>query len=1074
MSAGSGLRSPTAPARRAALAALSIALCAPVLAGGPEPPAPPPQQSHSVPVMLGTSGASVEVTRAEDGSYRLGELILTDGHEHPDAASGNTYVFTLGPDGTWTAAYKPVEQSVELGPADSLVLARAENGTWFSAAVGPVAAGQVVTAAAGASYRLALADGLWSAVFEPEQIPIAGTDLVAVSTETGDGYRVGPEAVLPASGAGDVTVGGATYHVWPEDGGLHGARFDRVPHGTDAAGANFRIGLASGLPVLSRDDRETPANEDRTMLRVGGAEFPLGELLGTGESTVRGGEIVREARELIARLRVDAEALLAVLDGDRDAVRRMLERSWDRAQEALDEIFGKDKIPLRRQLQPARALRAFDQLAAALSSLPAFRAATGEDGRGRFPEAALTAREAAEAYAASEWEAQAVMGSTGDTRYGAVRKRVRPGGVAVADPTLDPGDAADALREQLGLAADEPLPAEGPLPEHGAFAYSTIGDTHQSWQVPQDGTARYRGGTAAVSGTGTLYTGEIELLVRFRTQTVSGWITKLTDGRGRRWAYGRTEETVSQALLDRDSVEWISLPDMRLEAKADWARAKRDPEATREPEATIFYTPGGLPPERVPATFAGHLVGRGREAGSQAVGVWSVGEDRLDSTWMAGGFGADRVATRPEPRPAADRGMSVETALVPEGAGGGPAAEIRDGILELRGTQYGAHLGTDDPDDEAAVVRNGGTVVQTHLLGLPELFDRQGSEQVHNGRVFVDIARAEIRRLRGALALSFPLLERTDMSFREPVWELIDEHIRYWLFGRGWLGAYPTRRGLADDRQALETIDKVLEALESPAALEAALKAHTDGVFVGQGGRPIREVDVREAWGRVESRIRLWMGSTRYTRFGAWRKQTAVNAAAGYVDRLEGDEPDGNGPDAFAYSSLEHTAYSGDGDPRFPLGALASYSGETVAVQGRTFYTGAVDLRVRWRYAWDGAEAGRLTATVSGLRDDLGDWLTYDSGGTRPRFVDRMRIADVAILVDGGRVRFADDDKSQATIRFADRNASATPDAVSIEGRFVGKSMDGPLGAIGLWTVVDGRFGNGERMRGAFGAELDP
>ena len=1064
MSARTGLRSPTAPARRAALTALAVALCGPVAAGHAEPPVAPREQPRSVRVDLGTSGASVEVTRAEDGSHRLGETVLAEGYEHTDAASGNTYVFTQGPDGTWTAAYKPVEQSVPLGPAASLVLARAENGTWFAAS-GPVDAGHVVTAAGGASYRLALADGLWSAVFEPEQIPIAGTDLVALSTESGDGYRVGPGAVLPASGAGDVTVEGALYHVWRQDGGLHGARFDRAPHGTDAAGANFRIGLASGLPVLSGDDRETPANEDRTMLRVGGAEFPLGELLGTGQSTVRGRQIVRQARELIASLRVDAEALLAVLDGDRDAVRRMLERSWDRAQQALDGIFGKDKIPLRRELQPARALRAFDQLAAALASLPAFRAATGEDGRGRFPEAALTASEAAEAFAASEWEAQAVMGSAGDTRYGAVRKRVRPGGVAVADATLDPGAAADALREQLGL------PDDGALPEHGAFAYSTIGDTHQSWQVPQDGTARYRGGTAAVSGSGTLYTGEIELLVRFRTQTVSGWITKLTDGRGRRWAYGRTGETVSQALLDRDSVEWISLPDMRLEAKADWSRQKRDTDM-----ATIFYVPGGQPAEPVPATFEGHLVGRGGQAGSQAVGVWSVGRDQLDSTWMAGGFGAGRVATGPEPRPAADRGMSVETALVPEGAGGGPAAEIRDGILELRGTQYGAHLGTDDPDDEAAVVRNGGTVVQTHLLGLPELFDRQGSEQVHDGRAFVDIARAEIRRLRGALALSFPLFERTDMSFREPVWELIDEHIRYWLFGRGWLGAYPTRRGLADDRQALETIDKVLEALESPAALEAALKAYTDGVFVGQVGRPIREVDVREAWERVESRIRLWMGSTRYTRFGAWRKQTAVNAAAGYVDRLAGDEPDGNGPDAFAYSSLEQTAYSGDGDPRFPLGASASYSGETVAVQGRTFYTGAVDLRVRWRYAWDGAEAGRLTATVSGLRDDLGDWLTYDSGGTRPRFVHRMSIKDVAILVDGGRgrVRFADDDESQATILFGDRTASATPDGASIEGRFVGKSMDGPLGAIGLWTVVDGRFGNGERMRGAFGAELDP
>ncbi len=78
-----------------------------------------------------------------------------------------------------------------------------------------------------------------------------------------------------------------------------------------------------------------------------------------------------------------------------------------------------------------------------------------------------------------------------------------------------------------------------------------------------------------------------------------------------------------------------------------------------------------------------------------------------------------------------------------------------------------------------------------------------------------------------------------------------------------------------------------------------------------------------------------------------------------------------------------------------------------------------------------------------------------------------MRIANVAILVDSGKVRFADDSSSQATIRFADRAAPAMPEAASIEGRFVGNSKDGPLAAIGLWTVESGgRLGSGERMSG--------
>ena len=240
---------------------------------------------------------------------------------------------------------------------------------------------------------------------------------------------------------------------------------------------------------------------------------------------MRGRQTVREAQTLIAKLRRDAGILIEILDNDRDAVRRLLERTWDRVQAALDGIFGAGTIPLRREMRADRALRSFERLAAALSSLPAFQAATEEDGRGAFPEAALTAAEAAEAFGAAEWEAKAVMGSTRDTRYGAVWKRARPDGLAVADLSLDPEEAAGA--------------------EHGAFAYSVTGDTHQTWQVPQQGTARYRGGTAAVSGTGTLYTARIELLVRFRTQTVSGLISNLTDGRGRRWAYGLMGETVS-------------------------------------------------------------------------------------------------------------------------------------------------------------------------------------------------------------------------------------------------------------------------------------------------------------------------------------------------------------------------------------------------------------------------------------------------------------------------------------------------------------------------------------------------
>ena len=86
-----------------------------------------------------------------------------------------------------------------------------------------------------------------------------------------------------------------------------------------------------------------------------------------------------------------------------------------------------------------------------------------------------------------------------------------------------------------------------------------------------------------------------------------------------------------------------------------------------------------------------------------------------------------------------------------------------------------------------------------------------------------------------------------------------------------------------------------------------------------------------------------------------------------------------------------------------------------------------------------------------------------------------MKIAYVVILADSGRVRFAEDGQSPATVSFHDRRGPATPDGASIVGNFVGNSKDGPLAAIGLWTLeAGGRLGNSGRTRGAFGAELVP
>ena len=59
-----------------------------------------------------------------------------------------------------------------------------------------------------------------------------------------------------------------------------------------------------------------------------------------------------------------------------------------------------------------------------------------------------------------------------------------------------------------------------------------------------------------------------------------------------------------------------------------------------------------------------------------------------------------------------------------------------------------------------------------------------------------------------------------------------------------------------------------------------------------------------------------------------------------------------------------------------------------------------------------------------------------------------------------------------ATIRYRDQslNEVSVSGSVDMSGKFLGKSIDGPLGVIGSWSID----GSGIDVEGAFGAELLP
>ena len=1091
------------------------------------------QMPDLVTVTLGTSGSAVEIETLEDGTYRIGEQALADG-DAVQAANGNRYTLalsaagqwmasyrtervrvalgehggrvalfreeegkytldgspiesgtvlegknggeyqlTLGPDGTWTAAYQAPVQTVPLGTSGVVVLTKLEDGKWTNFKR-DFEDGKTLRTDNDSRYVLRFRNGFWSAEFVPDEVPIEGTDLVATWLEDRSGYRIGTSALLPRDGEGNVTVDGASYHVWKDNQVLYASRFDKSPLANSAAKGSYRIGTGYLVVELIEDDMDTIANESKTAIKVGGGEFPVEQLLDSGAATSEGANIVATARENITILQEDAQKLVEAFRDDPATLRLLLADYPGSAQQNVNSIFGPGVAVLKETTDADELIALFNSLIEALSSAEGFAEATREDGGGILQGAALTDNVANEIFGAAELRSRVIFGVLGDTRYGAVRTEARDRGLAVSDLSFDADDAAI-----------------------GAFAYSTIDVTARSWHVQAPGSATYRGRTMAASGDGSLYGGDIELEVRLANQTVSGLVTNMEDEDGEPWVY----------LYG--AVDAIVLPDMRLQFDADWSVPVR-----RGEEAIIIFHDQFVRGQNARSSFRGRLLGTGEDAGSQMTGAWSIGDLEDGASSLAGSFGAERVeasganGSLPGGQRVDQTGAESRTAVAPTGT------EIDDGVLTLRGSLYGPNLNTTESpeqwDDEAQLLEDGQRIEDTYQLSLAELFSRQDSVKGYLGRNLLDLAREEVGRLREQLVSAISLGDEPGfaLQLRTTLWDEINERIRARLFGTGdealpgtdyqneaaipagdprkWSSGYPVRGGgRPDDTAALEAVDAVLEALANPDALEAAVEEDGGGVFTRDGGDPFRAAspqEIDDIWNRAEARIELWLGSTEYTRFGAWRKQTAPSAWSGYKDRFENNE---NGPNAFAYSQLAQATYA---DARFPHGGSGTYQGKTVAVQQSEFYEGRIEMVSRWFLDLQGEdEAGILTAVISNLQNQHGDLLTYtdsDAGVERHRDIEEVVFAGIGIRVDSeSRLYFAEDISGSLRISFTNRgdgdvDLGSDPTVTSfIEGKFLGRSPDGPQGVIGIWTLRDGgdtRVGVGDKLQGAFGAEFRP
>ncbi len=820
-------------------------------------------REETVSVMLGMSGETVMLTKREDGSYWLGEMQVEDGVTMVTAANGNMYTLSMDENGMWMAMHEAPQTQVALGTSGTTVtLVREEDGTYTLDGEMFMSGGRV-TAGNGNVYTVTMVDGAWMAEYQPESMAIEGTGgLMAVSREDGEGYDV-DGAMLPNSGMGDIdTDSSGSYRVRMEDGMLTGMRLDNVKIDT---ATDFKTDGLSAMPAMLGDDKSTAdINEANTALVVAKENYPFADLLGDGVSQTKGKNFVAEARTKLEGIREKVVQILDVFekDSERDT---QITRQWGtdtakaktNVKAVLQAVFGSTKFSDLEAPDDDKALGTIDDLIEALTSAEELAAALGDDGA---LEGAAKAGDATKIFGATETESTVTYGMHGNTRYGTITRKQRADATGKAEYKVSP--------KKTG--------------ERGAFAFGVTDETARARYVQTKGTARYEGQTLAVSGGDKQYAGDIEISINFTAEKVDGLITNLMTAEGESWEYLFGE------------VDSIVLPKADLNTQGMWALAGKA-------DINFGRRAGSYRPQEVDSTFEGRLLGGNTapEAGSEVVGVWSVGagvktntaDGTEDASYLAGGFGANRVADEPVRRPSVDDGTAVSGKN--EGSG---ATTLANGQLTAKPQAWAWYYETLTSAETSnlgagkfaggvdalyfrkadAKLADDGTLTQAGdkkesvEIALADLLAKEGGEYTHNSpKTWVQDARERIQKQRDKIA---GLKAIGDLETQEQeAWDAVLRHLVtnvFWDVASdggvvGGSGISRLRLGgttsgaaseihtelplkIVDDGNgtkvktipgdALDRIDAILEALSSAESLEAAFDPGQDGLFVEEDG----------------------------------------------------------------------------------------------------------------------------------------------------------------------------------------------------------------------------------------------
>ncbi len=982
---------------------------------------------------LGDSGSSIRIERHEDGTFSSGGIIFDSGAVFK-ALNGKEYRVTLE-DGVWMAAFAAPEPTVvPLGTSGHTVeLTLQENGT-YALDGAPFASGGIVTTDDGDRYRLTRHGDAWTAALLPPPtttVALGTSGQTVTVTENPDGsYEVNGQRI--ESGDTFTTDGGSVYRLtlsgteWSADfvGGTVvvplGNTGGTVLLTLDEDGTYKRNGrtFRSGQVVvyLDLEYRLTLDGDEWTAELVGIAGTPIDPTTPTGPTTPdipEGGDRIEVSlgteiglREVGETTVADEGTILVIAPGDLDLeytideltagsgvliMQTFVDRAqaqlldliaeldkyqtlydvevvdpdehirtgidggdglWERAQAVMEGVFGANTSPLDDSPWPGSSVEAdevddvreaLQSAITALSSLSAFE----NEFDGQF--------DTTDAEVFFEAQLSKIrFGGSSNVRYGAF-----------------------AVKQNATSALDGTW-------TQGVFAYSPL-ERPATSDLPDRGEAIYGGQTVAVDSaadTPELYTGNIELTVRFSTGRVDGSVSDLESEDGAPWEY------------NSEPVEEVQL--------ATAAMGTRGRFTVSNGTATVQFPVGrGINTQVKGSGLAGQFI----DGDDEMFGTWSVG------TTMEGAFGARYSSSQTPQRPDVDDdGDIAETSvnLEPDG----------DGMLTMDG----------------------------HTFEASRIYSARGESET--GQNLASKARGEVSDARSTLS-ALVRAGDSDSSSRKDLWAVAVDGLEL-VFGdgntpSGFGTSFPTGSDADDDADDL--LQDAINALGSESRFLSAQE--TDEIFADSS---FTEDEISDIFDAVEFDFDLRFDATNldYTRFGAWSSER-TDAANAEPELVTG---------SFAYSPLAQSNFSGS----TPYDFRAEYEGEALAVLtgDGSLYRGDFHLTVDW------SPTG--TNTVSSYVEDLrtvsgGDYLQY--GGFDVRYIQFYNVtAD-----SSGDIGLAG--SVTVTLRYQDSRIDDTtlPGTNSLEGKFVGTSIDGPLGVIGAWTIdASSEIG----MKGAFGAELAP